>query len=421
MNRSVPVPQSGSWMRKLLAFSGPAYLVAVGYMDPGNWATDLAGGSSFGYSLLFVVLASSLSAMLLQYLCAKLGIATGFDLAQLSRERFPRPLTVALWFMAELMIIACDLAEVIGTAIALHLLFGLPLIWGVLITGLDVLVLLGLLRYGFRTLEAVVITLILTIIGCFAADLWIVHPVIGAVMEGFVPSNQLFGNRDMLYLAIGIIGATIMPHNLYLHSSVVQTREYDETVEGKKEAVLFSGIDSVIALTLAFFVNAAILVVAAAVFHLHGYTNVTDLTQAYQLLVPILGTSVASVLFALALLASGQNSTITGTLAGQVIMEGFLKIKWNPAVRRIVTRGLALIPALVCIIVAGTATLPKLLILSQVILSLQLPFALVPLLYFTARKDIMGIFVNKWPITALAGLITAVITGLNGVLLWGLI
>ncbi len=418
---SVPIPHEKSWVWKLLAFSGPAYLIAVGYMDPGNWATDLAGGSQFGYSLLFVVLASSLSAMLLQYLCAKLGIVTGRDLAELSRDHFPVPVTIFLWIMAEVMIIACDLAEVIGSAIALYLLFHIPLLWGVLITAADVLLLLALVRHGFRTLEAIVFVLIATVVACFGIDLLVAQPALAPLFAGFIPTGSILLNHDMLYIAIGIIGATVMPHNLYLHSSVVQTRRYKESPEGKREAIRFSGIDSVIALSLAFFVNAAILVLAASVFNAHGYTHVTDLTEAYKLLVPLLGGSFAAILFGLALLASGQNSTITGTLAGQVIMEGFLGLKLPPALRRILTRGLALIPAVACILIFGAGSLPKLLILSQVILSIQLPFALVPLLYFTSRRSLMGEFVNKMWTSIIAGIITVVISGLSVFLLFGLV
>lgn len=412
-HRSIPVPKNASWLWKLFAFSGPGYLVAVGYMDPGNWATDLAGGSAFGYTLLSVILLSNIAAIIFQHLCARLGIATGRDLAQLCREHFPKPVALFLWVMAQIMIIACDLAEVIGSAIALLLLFHIPLVVGVLITGADVLLLLTLQRFGFRWLEALIIVLIATISICFAFNLAWASPAIGPLLMGLIPSSEIILNQHMLLIAIGIIGATVMPHNLYLHTSLVQTRRYEETSEGKKEAIFFSSIDSTIALSLAFFVNAAILIVSAAAFNSRGMLDVVDIQQAYQLLTPILGTSMAAIFFGLALLASGQNSTITGTLAGQIIMEGFLRLRMPAWLLRMLTRGAALIPALIAIIWWGDQSLTELLIMSQVILSIQLPFALLPLIYFTARKNIMGEFrAPRW-LTGLAGSIALVIVCLN--------
>ncbi|MCX6819881.1 MAG: Nramp family divalent metal transporter [Candidatus Adlerbacteria bacterium] len=420
-HRSVSVPTGGHWLWKLLAFSGPGYLVAVGYMDPGNWATDLVGGSAFAYKLLSVILLSNLAAVLFQHLCAKLGIATGRDLAQLCRDHFPKPAVIFLWVMAQVMIVACDLAEVIGSAIALLLLFHIPLMWGVLITGADVLLLLMLQRFGFRWLEAVVIVLIATIGVCFAIDVAWAHPAFAQLFVGFIPSSDIIFNKEMLYVAIGIIGATVMPHNLYLHSSLVQTRNYQETEEGKKEAVFYTSLDSTIALSLAFFVNAAILIVAAAAFNAHGLTEVSDLQSAYRLLAPVLGGTLAAVLFALALLASGQNSTITGTLAGQIIMEGFLDLRLPAWLTRMLTRGLALIPALLVVVWFGGNSLTQLLILSQVVLSVQLPFALFPLIYFTSQKRIMGTFVNPLWVTVLASVVAGIITVLNCWLVWAVI
>src|SRR5438477_11994780 len=330
-------PRTGFW-RKLLAFAGPGYLVAVGYMDPGNWATDLAGGSAFGYTLLSVILASNLMAILLQSLCAKLGIVTGRDLAQACRDHYSRPVAIALWFLCEIAICACDLAEVIGSAIALNLLFKLPLTWGVCITALDVLVVMYLQNKGFRYIEALVVTLILTIGGTFLAEVIFSRSDIAQVFGGFVPRFEIVKNKEMLYIAIGILGATVMPHNLYLHSSIVQTRKYEQTAEGKAEAIKFATIDSTAALMFALFINAAILVVSAATFHTRGQNNVEEFQHAYKLLSLVLGVPVASALFALALLASGQNSTLTGTLAGQIVMEGFLNIRLRPWLRRLITR-----------------------------------------------------------------------------------
>ena len=347
---SVHVPAGASFLRKLLAFSGPGYLVAVGYMDPGNWATDLAGGAKFGYSLLFVILISNIVAILLQHLALKLGIATGKDLAQACRDNYPKPVRWALWLMAEIMIIACDLAEVIGSAIALNLLFHIPLAIGVVITAADVLLILMLQKKGFRYLEAIIIALIGTIMLAFGLELLLSRPEIASLLAGFIPTAAIFSDKEMLYIALGIIGATVMPHNLFLHSSVVQTRAYERDLAGKKEAVKFATIDTVIALMGAFFVNAAILIMSASVFHFSGYSDVADIDKAYELLTPLLGTSLASIVFALALLASGQNSTLTGTLTGQIIMEGFLNLRMVAWLRRIITRLLAIIPALAVIL-----------------------------------------------------------------------
>ena len=407
-----------SFWRKMLAFSGPGYLVAVGYMDPGNWATDLMGGAKYGYVLLFVVLLSSLFAMVLQYLSVKLGIVTGRDLAQICRDHFGKKVSFFFWVMAEVMIIACDLAEVIGSAIALNLLFKIPMAAGVIITAADVFILLLLQNRGFRYLEALVITLIITIMVSFSLELFFSQPVISAVLHGFIPTKNLFTDKEMLYIAVGILGATVMPHNLYLHSAVVQTRAYEETTAGKKEALKFSAIDSTIALSFAFYINAAILIVSAATFYTRGFNGVAEISQAYQLLSPLLGIGAASVLFAIALLASGQNSTITGTLAGQIIMEGFINLKLSPWLRRLVTRLLAIVPAIIAILIYGTGSLTKLLILSQVILSLQLPFAVFPLVYFTGSKKYLGDFANR-PLTKfLAWAIAAIIVALNICLLY---
>jgi len=412
-HKSISIPKTASFWKKMLAFSGPGYLVAVGYMDPGNWATDLMGGAKYGYTLLFVVLLSSLFAMLLQYLSAKIGIVTGRDLAQICRDNFGKRTSFFFWLMAEVMIIACDLAEVIGSAIALNLLFKIPLAVGVVITAADVFVLLMLQNRGFRYLEALVITLIGTIMVAFSMEILFSVPEVGSLLGGFLPTTELFSNKEMLYIAVGILGATVMPHNLYLHSAVVQTRAYEETPEGKKEALKFSAIDSTIALSFAFYINAAILIVSAATFYVRGFTEVTEISQAYQLLSPLLGTTMASVLFAIALLVSGQNSTITGTLAGQIIMEGFLKFKLMPWLRRLITRLLAVVPAVLAILIYGNHSLTKLLIFSQVILSLQLPFAVFPLVYFTGKKKYMGSFVNGPVLNFLAWLVAIVIVILN--------
>ncbi len=413
--RSIPVAH-GSWWRKLLAFAGPGYLVAVGYMDPGNWATDLAGGSRFGYTLLSVILLANLMAVLLQGLASKLGIVTGRDLAQACRDHYPRPVALALWALCELAIAACDLAEVIGTAIALHLLFGLPLPWGVAATVLDVVVLLLLQQRGFRLLEGLVVTLIATVGVGFLLEILLAKPDLGAVLRGFVPSASIVRDPSQLYIALGILGATVMPHNLYLHSSIVQTRKYAESAEGKREAVRFAFLDSTIALTIALFVNAAILIVAAATFHGNGHAEVAEIQDAYRLLTPLLGSGAATI-FALALLASGQNSTLTGTLAGQIVMEGFLDWRLRPWVRRLVTRLIAIVPAGLTAIFWGERGTATLLVLSQVVLSLQLSFAVVPLVQFTSDRAKMGAFVNPRWLSALAWLVAGAIAILNGWLL----
>lgn len=417
-HRSVPIPNGGHWFWKLLAFSGPAYLVAVGYMDPGNWATDLIGGSSFGYTLLSIILLSNLAAILLQYLSAKLGIVTGHDLAEMTRAEVPKPVAIFLWLMAEVMIIACDLAEVIGTAVALQLLFGIPMLWGVCITALDVFLLLYLQKKGMRLLEALVICLISIIALSLGIDVVLSHPAFGAMFAGFIPSPTIFTNTDMLYVAIGIIGATVMPHNLYLHSALAQTRSYEETEVGKRQAVFYSGIDTGVALFFAFLINAAILVLSASAFHAHGLTGVSDISHAYTLLSPLLGAGFASVLFAVALLAAGQNSTLTGTMAGQIIMEGFLNLRMRPWMRRMLTRGLAIIPALIFIAYFGAENVTQLLVFSQVVLSVQLPFAMIPLVWLTSSKKKMGVFVNSWIVKIAACVVAAVITSLNVWLVW---
>lgn len=416
--RSVPILQGASFFRKMIAFAGPGYLVAVGYMDPGNWATDLGGGSRFGYTLLSAVLISSLMAIFLQALSAKLGIATGRDLAQACREHYSRRTSVVLWVLCEIAIAACDLAEVLGSAVALKLLFGIPLLAGVLLTGFDVLLVLALQGRGFRVLESLVITLIVTIAGCFAYEIFFARPLWMEAARGFLPTAEMLRNRDMLYLAIGILGATVMPHNLYLHSSIVQTRAFGLNPEGRRDAIRFATLDSTIALGFSLFINAAILVLGAAAFHVHGMNDVADISQAYKLLTPVLGASLASVLFAAALLCSGQNSTLTGTLAGQIVMEGFLHWQVRPWVRRLITRSMAIIPAAIVIGVMGEGRATWLLILSQVILSFQLPFAVVPLIQFTGDKSKMGEFANGPLTAAFAWLMAVAIIVLNGALLW---
>ena len=381
-------------------------------MDPGNWATDLAGGSQFGYTLLAVILISNLMAILLQGLASKLGIVTGRDLAQACRDHYSKPVVWFLWIICELAIAACDLAEVIGSAIALNLLFNIPLPMGIAITALDVLIVLYLQNKGFRVLEALVITLVATVGVCFMFEIILSKPPIAGVMRGFIPSTQIITNPAMLYVAVGILGATVMPHNLYLHSSIVQTRRYEETVEGKKEAVKFAFIDSTIALSFALFINAAILIVAAATFHTSGHSDVAEIQDAYKLLTPLLGAG-ASTMFALALLASGQNSTLTGTLAGQIVMEGFLNIRIRPWLRRLITRGIAIIPAAIVAVAYGESGTARLLVLSQVILSMQLSFAVFPLVKFTSQKIKMGEFVNPAWLKALAYLVALVIAALN--------
>jgi manganese transport protein len=414
--RSVPVAHT-NWWRKALAFAGPGYLVAVGYMDPGNWATDLAGGSQFGYTLLSVILLSNLMAILLQGLASKLGIVTGRDLAQACRDHYSKPVAFGLWILCEIAIAACDLAEVIGSAIALNLLFGLPLPWGIAVTSLDVLLILLLQNKSFRLLEALVVGLIVLIAGCFLFEIVISRPDLVEVVKGFVPRPSILTNPDQLYIAIGILGATVMPHNLYLHSSVVQTRRYDESRAGKREAVRYAFVDSTIALSLALFINAAILIVAAATFHTTGHTEVAEIQDAYQLLTPLLGVFGASAVFALALLASGQNSTLTGTLAGQIVMEGFLNIRIRPWLRRLITRLIAIVPAAVTAIWFGESGTAKLIILSQVILSLQLSFAVFPLVKFTSDRVKMGEFVNPGWLKVLAYTVAFAIGALNAWLL----
>jgi manganese transport protein len=415
---SVPIPLTGGFWRKLFAFAGPGYLVAVGYMDPGNWATDLAGGAKYGYTLLSVIMLSNLMAILLQALAARLGIVSGRDLAQACRDHYSRPATLVLWLLCEVAIAACDLAEVIGSAIALNLLFGLPLIWGVCLTSLDVLLVLYMQQYQFRYVEALVVALILGIAGCFATQLWLAKPDLLGVMHGFMPSPEIVRNPDMLYIAIGILGATVMPHNLYLHSSIIQTRNYADSAESKREAVRFATIDSTVALMFALFLNGAILVVAAAAFHTTGHQDVADISDAYLLLAPLLGTQLASTVFAVALLFSGQNATLTGTLAGQIVMEGFLNIRLRPWLRRLITRLIAIVPALLTVYFYGERGIGTLLILSQVVLSLQLPFAVFPLVMFTGDKRKMGSLVApKWML-ALAWPVAVVIAGLNAWLLW---
>jgi manganese transport protein len=412
-HRTIPVPSGLSFWRKMLAFSGPGYLVAVGYMDPGNWATDLAGGSAFGYRLLSVILISNLMAILLQSLCAKLGIVTGRDLAQACRDDYSRPVSVILWLLCEVAICACDLAEVIGSAIALNLLFKIPLVWGVCITALDVLAVMYLQNKGFRYIEALVVTLILTIGGCFLAEIIFSRPNIAEVLAGFVPRFEIIKNTEMLYVAIGILGATVMPHNLYLHSSIVQTRKYEQNAEGKAEAIKFATIDSTVALMFALFINAAILVVSAATFHTRGQHDVAEIQDAYKLLSPMLSVPVASALFAIALLASGQNSTLTGTLAGQIVMEGFLNIRLRPWLRRLITRLIAIVPAVICTALYGESGTAKLLVLSQVILSMQLSFAVIPLVMFTSNRAKMGEFVSPLWIKILAWFTAGIIVLLN--------
>jgi manganese transport protein len=418
VHRSIVVPEGLGFWRKLLAFSGPGYLVAVGYMDPGNWATDLAGGSQFGYRLLSVILISNLMAILLQSLCARLGIVTGRDLAQACRDHYSRPVSNCLWLLCEIAICACDLAEVIGSAIALNLLFKIPLVWGVCITALDVLIVMYLQNKGFRYIEALVVALILTIGGCFLVEIIFSQPNVVAVLGGFIPRAEVIQNKQMLYIAIGILGATVMPHNLYLHSSIVQTRKYQQTASGKSEAIKFATLDSTIALMFALFINAAILIVSAATFHTRGQNDVAEIQDAYKLLSPTLGVAGASVLFAIALLASGQNSTLTGTLAGQIVMEGFLNIRLRPWLRRLITRLIAIVPAVIVTMMYGESGTAKLLVLSQVILSLQLSFAVIPLILFTGDRLKMGDFVTPGWLKGLSWTTAGIIVVLNVKLLF---
>jgi manganese transport protein len=409
VNSTIKVPRTGSFWKKLFAFSGPGLMVAVGYMDPGNWATDIAGGSQFGYTLLSVILISNLFAMLLQHLSLRLGIATGLDLAQACRSYYSKPVSLVLWFLCELAIIATDLAEVVGSAVALQLLFGIPMPVGVTITAIDVFLLLYLQNKGFRWLEALVAVLIFTILCCFAYEMVVTNPNVPDMLRGLIPKAEIIFNPSMLYVSIGILGATVMPHNLYLHSSIVQTRDYDRSLPGKREAIKFATIDSTLALGIAFFINAAILITAAAAFHANGLYEVADIHDAHKLLDPVLGVKFAAVLFGVALLAAGQNATLTGTLAGQIVMEGFLHLKMVPWVRRIITRLIAIIPAFIIAIWYGNEGTGALLVFSQVILSLQLPFAVVPLVLFTTNPKFMGTLVApawiKWTSFAVAAVI----------------
>src|SRR5271167_2617754 len=416
---SVQTAKQGPFWRKLLAFLGPGYLVAVGYMDPGNWATSLAGGSKFGYALLFIALLSNLMAIVLQSLCTRLGVGAGRDLAQACRDSFPRWVSWPLWLSAEIAITATDLAEVIGTAIGLNLLFHIPLAIGVIITALDVFLILALQAFGFRWIEAFVVTMLGVIAACFAVQIALADPNWGAVLRGFVPGRDLLANPEMLYLALGILGATVMPHNLYLHSGLVQTRGYGDTLQEKREAISLATLDSTIALCFAFVINASILILAAATFHRAGKTDVAELDQAHSFLAPLLGSTVAPTLFAIALLCCGLNSTITATLSGQIVMEGFLNFRIAPWLRRLVTRMIAILPAVVVTIWTGEKATGQLLILSQVVLSLQLPFAVVPLVMFTASRARMGPFVAPRWLSLLAAATAALIIALNAKLVWG--
>ena len=415
---SIHVPKNGGFWKKLLAFAGPGLMVSVGYMDPGNWATDIAGGAQFGYTLLSVILISNFFAIILQYLALKLGIATERDLAQACHDSYPRAVSFTLWLLCEVAIAACDLAEVIGAALALNLLFRIPLTWGVLITGFDVLLILYFQYKGFRLIESIVASLILLILLCFGYEILASHPAISPMLRGLLPTQEIVMNKNMLYIAIGILGATVMPHNLYLHSSIVQTRNYDRDDEGKKMAIKYATIDSTVSLLFAFFINAAILIVAAATFHTSGHHEVADITVAYKMLDPLLGVTVASTIFAIALLASGQNSTLTGTLAGQIVMEGFLNIRLKPWVRRLITRSVAIIPAFVVTFLYGENGIASLLVLSQVILSMQLSFAVIPLILFTNDRAKMGRFVNSLVLKCFVWVIAAIILSLNLYLLY---
>jgi manganese transport protein len=418
VHSTIHVPSKASWGRKMLAFLGPGLIIAVGYMDPGNWATDLAGGAQYGYVLLSVILFSNFLAILLQHLSLKLGIVTERDLAQACRDHYSKPVSIMLWLGAEIAIASCDLAEVIGSAIALNLLFHLPIIIGIFLTAFDVLVILFLQYKGFRIIESIVGGLIVLIGTCFAYEMIVSHPSLPLFLSNLLPRPEIITNPTMLYIAIGILGATVMPHNLYLHSSIVQTRAFERNEEGKRMAIHFAGIDSAVALMLAFFINAAILVLAAAAFHNSGHQDVAEIQDAYHLLSPVLGASLASIVFAIALLASGQNATLTGTLAGQIVMEGFLNIRLRPWVRRMITRLIAIVPAAIVASMFGEKGTNNLLILSQVILSLQLSFAVVPLVMFTCDKKKMGNFVNAPWLKGLSWVATAVIIVLNAYLVW---
>lgn len=421
VNASIPVDSTANFWRKLFAFSGPGFLIAVGYMDPGNWATDLAGGAQFGYMLLSVILISNLMAILLQHLSLKLGIVSGRDLAQACRDNYSRRFSIFLWILCEIAIAACDLAEVIGSAVALNLLFKIPLVVGVVLTAMDVLVVLYLQKKGFRYIEALVVALIAVIGISFLYELIVSNPSIKGILGGFIPDSQIVVNPSMLYIAIGILGATVMPHNLYLHSSIVQTRKYSRTESGKGMAIKFATIDSTVALMLALFINAAILILSAASFHGTGHQDVADISDAFVLLTPLLGASLASTLFAIALLASGQNATLTGTMAGQIVMEGFLNIRLRPWVRRLLTRLVAIIPAVIVAALYGERGIGSLLILSQVILSLQLSFAVVPLIMFTSDKLKMGQYVNPLWMKITSWVVAIIIIALNAFLLYQII
>ncbi len=414
---TVRIDANAGFWRTLLAFAGPGMLVAVGYMDPGNWATDIAGGAQFGYLLLSVILLSNIMAMVLQHLALKLGVATGRDLAQACRDHYARPVSLVLWVLCEISIAACDLAEVIGAAIALNLLFGIPLVAGVLITAIDILIVLFLQHKGFRIIESIVAGLIAVIFLCFVYEIIVSQPAFAAVLDGLVPKLEIIRNPNALYIAIGILGATVMPHNLYLHSSIVQTRAYDRDDTGKALAIRFATIDSTASLAFAFFINAAILVLAAATFHGTAYADVADIADAHRLLTPVLGASFASIAFAVALLASGQSSTLTGTLAGQIVMEGFIDLRLPPWLRRLITRLIAIIPAVIVAALYGERGTGQLLVLSQVILSIQLSFAVIPLVLFTSDRVKMGRFVNPRWLTGLAWTIAVVIVALNSYLI----
>jgi len=415
---TINVPEGQGWWKKMAAFIGPGLMVAVGYMDPGNWATDIEGGSRFGYTLLSVILISNLFAMLLQHLSLKLGIATGRDLAQACRDYYSRPVSFLLWILCEIAIAACDLAEVIGSAIALNLLFGMPLAVGVVLTGFDVLLILYFQHKGFRVLESIVGGLIALIMASFIYEVIVAEPSLAGILGGLVPQAKVVTDSTALYIAIGILGATVMPHNLYLHSSIVQTRNYKRDENGKRAAIKFATIDSTVFLGLAFFVNAAILILSAATFHTNGRFEVADITDAYHLLDPLLGVKWASIFFAVALLASGQNSTLTGTLAGQIVMEGFLNLRLKPWLRRLITRLIAIVPALTVAILYGENGAAELLVLSQVILSMQLSFAVIPLIMFTSDRTKMGPFANTRRLNVISWLVAAIILILNAYLLW---
>jgi len=419
INASVNVNNIKNNWKKLFAFAGPGFMVAVGYMDPGNWATDIEGGSRFGYTLLTVILLSNLFAMVLQHLSLKLGIVSGRDLAQACKDNYSKPIAFVLWILAEIAIAATDLAEVIGSAIAINLLFGIPLSVGIVITVLDILILLALQNRGFRYIEAFVAGLIFIISFCFIYNLALAQPQIAEVINGLIPRTEIITNANMLYISIGILGATVMPHNLYLHSSIIQTRNYEDTESGKRSAIKFATIDSTVSLALAFFINAAILILAAATFHKNNLHDIADIYDAHRMLEPMLGAKIAPTFFAIALLAAGQNSTLTGTLAGQIVMEGFLNLKIKAWMRRLITRLIAIVPALLVSLIYGKNATGELLVLSQVILSAQLSFAVVPLVLFTSDKDKMGVFVNSRILTIIVWIIAFIIISLNLYMLAG--